>query len=273
MTLIIGKRSNLSSELFRRIPNCVLISTSDVENNLDMIEKYCKEDTVNIIFNNFQASTHLNDCTNFEMYITKSILNTSRLLTFFLEKKIKLNKIIYTSSSSVYGNNKFCTESDQVKPMNLQGSLKVANEELIKSFCITYNINYTIVRLFNMFGGSDSFSIISKIKDAYLNDKVLTTINNGTAIRDYVYVGDVANVYKILINEINIPNILNIASGNGKRVVDILQNLENNGVILKLNNIMKDEISASIADITELAKIINIDDFIEVKSYLLNECK
>ena len=118
MTLIIGKRSNLSKEIFKKCNDCILISSSDIEQNLDTILQYCKDSYINIIFNNFQFSAFLNDNTNFNEYIVKSLLNTSKMLTFLVNKNIKINKIIYTSNSSVYGNNKFCSEQNPVKPMN-----------------------------------------------------------------------------------------------------------------------------------------------------------
>lgn len=272
MTLIIGKRSNLSKKIFEIFDNSILISSSEIENNLDSILKYCKSDGVNIILNNFQASVLLNDNGDFNDYITKSILNTSRILSFLINNNIIINKLIYTSSSSVYGNNKFCSENDQVKPMNLQGALKIANEELIKRICIKHEINYTITRVFNMYGGEDKFSVISKIKDSCLKNKELNIINGGRAIRDYIYIDDVINVYKVLIDRtIKSPSILNIASGNGNMVIDLIQNLKSKDIIIKTNNIKRDEIKASVADVTLLNGIIDIRNFSNVKNFLFNE--
>ncbi|WP_372998874.1 NAD-dependent epimerase/dehydratase family protein [Sulfurimonas sp.] len=274
MTLIIGKRSNLSNKISEQFNDCVLISSSEIENNLDSLLKYCQDNRVNVILNNFQASTFLNDNQDFDNYITKSILNTSRILSFFISNNIIINKLIYTSSSSVYGNNKFCSENDQVKPMNLQGALKVSNEELIKRICKEYKINYTIARVFNMYGGDDKFSIINKIKNCYLSNKALNIINGGKAIRDYIYIDDVVNVYKNLIYTVdNLPNILNIANGNGRRVIDFLSILKSAGIVLEINNIQNDEISVSIADITLLNEIIDINNFTDVETFLINELK
>ncbi|MEA2018499.1 MAG: NAD-dependent epimerase/dehydratase family protein [Campylobacterota bacterium] len=272
MTLIIGKRSNLSKELFKKIELCVLISSDDIENNIDILLKYSQENPVNIVLNNFQVSTQLNDTKDFNNYIVKSILNTSRVLTYLIDNNININKVIYTSSSSVYGNNKFCSEDDQVKPMNLQGSLKVSNEELVRKICTTHHINFTIVRLFNMYGGDDNFSIFSKIKKAYLNNEVLNIINDGISVRDYIHIDDVVRVYlKLIEGKSDTPHILNIASGNGKKLVDILHTLDNNGINIGIKNIQRDEISASIADITELVKVIKIETFKDINNVLLHE--
>ncbi|MCW8895349.1 NAD(P)-dependent oxidoreductase [Sulfurimonas sp.] len=272
MTLIIGKRSNLSKKIFEQFDDCVLISSSEIDNNLESILKYCNSGVVNIILNNFQASVLLNDDNDFDDYIIKSLLNTSRILSFLINNNIVINKLIYTSSSSVYGNNKFCSENDQVKPMSLQAALKISNEELIKRICAKNQINYTIARVFNMYGGDDKFSVISKIKDSCLNKKTLNIINGGRAIRDYINIDDVVYIYKVLIyNRTKYPTILNVASGNGKRVIDIINSLKSRGVVMDINNIQRDEIKASVADVTLLGEIVDTEKLLDVKNFLFNK--
>ena len=271
LTFIIGKRSNLSNKLYKSLKNSILVSSEDIENNIELIFT-SSQDKINIIFNNFQVSTLLNKNESYDEYIIKTILNTSRVLAHIQTNKIQIDKIIYTSSSSVYGDNGYCTEEDSVHPISLQASLKVANEELIKRFCNVNSIKFTIIRLFNMYGGDDNFSIVSKIKDAYVNNTNLNVINNGNAVRDYIYIEDVVKIYIKLLDEIdNIPNILNVAKGDGQRLVDILDTLDKQGIKIKTNNLIKDEILTSIANITKLNSIIDTTTFRDVEKYLLEE--
>ena len=118
-TIIIGKRSNLSKKLFNVLDNCILVPTSDIENNISSLIQLVGNDEINLVLNNFQTSTHLYDNTNFVDYINKAILNTAKVLKFLIENNIIIKKLIYTSSSSVYGNNKFCSESDDGTPLAL----------------------------------------------------------------------------------------------------------------------------------------------------------
>lgn len=272
MNLIIGKRSNLSQKLSQQIANCILISSDSIDIELsDIINKV--REPINLIFNNFQNSILLGEHSRLDKYIENSIAVTSKILTMLSEGNVSVLKIIYTSSSSVYGNNKFCSETDHPMPTSLQASLKVANEELIKRFCSAYNIKYTITRIFNMYGGNDHFSVISKIKNSYFNHEALEIINNGTGIRDYVYIDDVVEIYNIILSLNEAPKILNIASGNGRRVVDFLNILDRNKIRIKTTNKEKDEIKASIADVSLLSKFKNIQDFVNVEDYLLKELK
>lgn len=270
MVLIIGKRANLSKSLSKYLPNSVLISSSEIETELfDILDN--AQENVKVIFNNFQASFLLNEYCNMENYINNSIVSTVKVLSILEKSKVIIDKIIYTSSSSVYGNNKFCSEIDPVKPMNLQASLKIANEELIKRFCEYRKIDYTITRIFNMYGGDDRFSIISKIKDAYVSNKSINIINEGNSIRDYVYIDDVVNVYLKLLKVKKLPKKLNIATGKGKRVSDILNFLKLNELKIKTVNITKDELYASIADTNLLNKIIDTSTFTDINDFLIKD--
>ncbi len=130
-TVIIGKNSNLSNYLTQNIKNSVSFSSRELLTNESILEKY-KYQKINLVFNNFQPATKLNILENTEFYINNSILITAKVLDCF--KNTEINKIIYASSSSVYGNNILCNENDELKPMNLHASLKVANKNYINLF-------------------------------------------------------------------------------------------------------------------------------------------
>ncbi len=68
LNIIVGKGSNLSKELAKNLDNSILISSLKVEDELQALDI---DESINIIFNNFQVSTKLNDL----VLIQKSILN------------------------------------------------------------------------------------------------------------------------------------------------------------------------------------------------------
>lgn len=270
VTILLGRRSNLSRKLYANISGAVLISTGDFKQTVVR----CMRDNTqefNIIFNNFQSSVDLYSDINYSKYIENTIHSTANILDVIASLNIKVNKLIYSSSSSVYGNNKFCSELDQVQPMSLQASLKIANEELIKRFCFSRSINFTIARIFNMYGGDDSFSVISKIKKAYQENDLLSIVNDGHGIRDYIHIDDVVNAYKTLLSTDKHYPVVNIALGQGNRISEILNFLKNHHISVKTQNITRDEIKASIADVTLLSELIDTDKFINVHEYLLDE--
>lgn len=269
-TLIIGKSSNLSNKLMHLIEDAVLLSTRSICNEEISWENYQSEE-LNIIFNNFQKATMLNDLSSPVNYIEYSILATAIVLEN-LAKNQNINKIIYTSSSSVYGNNILCKESDDIKPINLHASLKASNERLVEQFCKQNNIDYTIARVFNMYGGEDEFSIVSKIINSCINNEVLNIANHGSAIRDFIYIDDVAKIYKNILTIKNLP-ILNIGSGEGVSIKNIIDYLKLNNINIKTTNISRSEIKMSTADNDLLLKSIKTDDFTKMEDYILKTIK
>lgn len=252
--------------LSKKIHNCILISSRELSVNIDLLLGF-KNKKINIIFNNFQTALQLNETANLDQYIENAIGITSRVLEYFQQTNIK--KIIYTSSSSVYGNNIFCNESDEVKPLSLHAALKVSNEKLIEKYCTNRNIDYTIARIFNMYGEEDSFSIISKIITAHKNNTILSIVNNGNAIRDFIHINDVVEAYTQLLTLKNTA-ILNIGTGSGNSIKNILIFLKNHHIDLKVQNIVKEELKTSTADNTLLMRKLKINTFIDVENYLLS---
>ncbi|MDC3262029.1 NAD(P)-dependent oxidoreductase [Candidatus Pseudothioglobus singularis] len=268
--IIIGKRSNLSKAIHNTLPNSILISIHDVLNNQDVFTKF-NGSRLLIIFNNFQKSTKLGNLQDPINYINNTILSTAIILSKL--KNYKVDKVIYTSSASVYGDNNYCKESDILQPSSLPASLKVSNENLVSEFCKSNNIDYTIARIFNMYGGNDNFSIISKIISAVKGKNELSLINNGSSIRDYIHIQDVVSMYIKILEEINIP-VVNIASGNGISVRSILDFLANKGIKIETKNLNRNEIKASTACIEKKKRALGDNKtLINVEEYILSKVK
>lgn len=268
LNVIIGKHSNLSRQLEKRLESTVLLSTLNVQKELNTI-KYHTYSKINMIFNQFQMSSKLYILDNPVEYINRSIKSTAEVLEFIKINSLKINKIIYTSSSSVYGNNISCSETDCTQPLSLHASLKVSNEQLIQKFCVDNNIDYTITRIFNMYGSDDNFSIISKIISIYKNNDILTLINRGEAIRDFIHIDDVVNSYINMLTTANIP-IINIGTAEGKSILYILDYLRDNNILLKTSEIKKDELKVSISKNDLLLNLLGDNyTFKKVEEYIL----
>lgn len=268
-TLIIGQNTNLTQELLAKLPDSHAFSSRKLSENIELLAPYTNQ-MINLIFNNFQTATQLNNSEHIASYIENSIHITAKVLEYF--NKTSISKIIYTSSSSVYGNNIFCDEQDEVKPLNLHASLKVSNEKLIERYAKNRQIDYTIARIFNMFGGNDTFSIIYKILTAYTKNEPLTIINNGNAIRDFIHIDSVVNVYQRLLTTPNIP-IVNIGSGKGTSIRNILDFLKNHQIELQTQNISRDELKISTANNAIMLELLDNKTTIDVENYLLERLK
>ena len=269
MTIVIGKDSNLSNHLIGKLNNSTVVSSRDIMSDVNVLSKY-KDQEINLIFNNFQPAIKLNEMVNAEEYTMNCIGVTSKILNYCLTGNIKMNKIIYSSTAAVYGDNKCSVETDELKPSSLHASLKASNEKLIEKFCVDNKIDYTIVRLFNMYGGNDEFSIISKILLAIRKNNELTIINNGNSIRDFIHVQDVADIYVKLIDIKNVK-VLNIGTGIGKSVKNIIKSCKKYNANISTKNIFLNEIKTSTANIEILSKLLNKKSFIQIEDYIKQE--
>lgn len=268
LLLIIGKNSNLTRLIEKNCCNTVSFSSQEMLANVNILNQY-KDDRVVILFNNFQTAKYLNCIDNIEEYVNRSITVTAKVLDF-LKNFTNIQKIMYTSSSSVYGDNECCSEDDVPHPISLQASLKLSNEFFIKQYCKNKSIDYTIIRIFNMYGENDNFSIVSKIINAIKNNETLSLINNGSGIRDFIHIGDVVSIIIKLLTIESVP-ILNIGTGNKKSVRDVIDYLSSKNINVCIKNIKNDnEIKISIANINKLRNIFK-NDFINVEEYILKE--
>ena len=265
--LILGKKSYLSEKLHESFKDSKLYSLDD--KNLKNIEFKNRI----IIINSFYSTLHLEKLNNYELFYKKSIYDLSKFLDLISKKKVK--KIIYTSSSSIYNS---INENDLADDRNrkIYSSTKYAAENLIKNFCSTNSINFCILRLFNLYGEKEKFSIISKIIDAYKNkNKTLTLINKGNSIRDFIHIKDVIKIYNFLINK-NENQIIDVGKGYGIKIKDIISQLGENNFNIKIKNKNEDNFSISKSNYkflsnekleNFLSRRLNIKNKINIKKY------
>lgn len=266
--IIFGKRSNLSVALHKHLENSITVSREEYFNKTFDLQSFQNVNNLKIIINAFYPSRLLNDFSDPKEYITDSIYLLSSIFSDIKSLNMKnIDKIIYTSSAAVYGNNPKCKESDLLMPQNLYGSLKLSSEKLIESCCETLGIKYTIARIFNMYGGKDLFSIIGKMIRAALDETVIKIANHGDAVRDFVHIDDVVAIYIKLLNDTNVKHI-NIANGRGVSIKSIMDTIESSGFLLHKEYIERKEIDTSIACIDSLSQLIDVSQFKHVDAYV-----
>ena len=203
------------------------------------------------IINNYQINSiihlaaHLNVNEaekNKKKYHKNNIKGTLNLINAC--KNSKVRNIIFSSSCSVYGSVRGpVNERKKPNPQGYYAYTKYKGEELIKKFSKKYNYKYGILRYFNIAGASSSGKI-GEIETSYghlikniaiQSQKKKPTVSiygndyrtkDGTCIRDYMHVSDLADVHIKTLKYINKRSkslILNCGYGKGYSVLDILK--------------------------------------------------
>jgi hypothetical protein len=128
------------------------------------------------------------------------------------------------------------------------------HDDLIRALaCADRGLDCTVVRLFNLYGGQDQFSMVARILAAVRRQKALVLINDGNAVRDFVHLDDVLACYRRLLGLRGLPTI-NIATGKGTLVRNIVDAVRLRGHRLNTTSVLSDEIRISTADVSRLSR-------------------
>ena len=260
-TIIIGKRSFLSKNLKKKIPNSDIYSLNDF---ITLNKNNKIKGNFNIIINSFYPSANISKITSYEEFTKLSSLELARLLDNLSKRKLK--KILYTSSASVYGS---LNSDDEIDYFNrtLYASSKILCENLIKNYCQKNKIKYTICRVFNLYGDGEIFSVISRIIKNHSLKKQIIINNKGTSVRDYIHVNDVCKIYqKILSNKF--VGTLDVGTGVGIKISDIINYIEKKNLKLKYTSNDITEIQQSIANNDIIKNTFKFTKFFKLENFL-----
>ena len=158
--------------------------------------------------------------------------------------KYNLKKIILSSTASVYGNPKnfHVTEESELKPLNPYAKTKLKLENYLIDKSKINDINYIILRYFNVAGADEKLrsGLISKHSSHLIKiasevavgkrDEIIINgddydTKDGTPIRDYIHVSDLANIHLVSAKHLidnNQSNIFNCGYGKGFSVKEVI---------------------------------------------------
>jgi len=194
----------------------------------------------------FLGSTSVSESvTNPSLYYKNNLINTITLLDKLVSLDIK--SFVYSSSAAVYGDPgmKMVKESDECKPISSYGGSKLMMEQVLKDYHRAYGISSVGLRYFNAAGADPEGEIGELRKEethiiplAIKASRQLKTFkifgdkyetNDGTCVRDYVHVMDLADAHiKALTytTENNCAEVFNLGSGapcSNKELLDTVQ--------------------------------------------------
>jgi len=210
-------------------------------------------------------------------YYKNNVLGTQKILIAC--KGTKVSNFIFSSTAAVYKDGLYkVSENSKLKPKSVYGKTKLKAEKIIKNFCSKEKINYGILRYFNIAGASPTgkIGLINKSDHLFKNFsreifkkkpflKIYGTnydTIDGTCIRDFIHVSDIAEIhFKILerISKLKKSIILNCGYSKGTSVLEVAKEFERQSLkkidILKLPR-RKGDLGKIIASNDRLNKFI-----------------
>ena len=210
-------------------------------------------------------------------YNDVNVNGTLKLLMKAKEHKVK--RLVYASSSSVYGErDKFPErENDSANPISPYATTKLMGEYYCRLFSNSFGLETVSLRYFNVFGPKQSLDnqyavVIPKFITCILNNESPPVHGDGLQERDFTYIANVieANLKAATID--GIPGeVINVACGTSTSVlsiVDMINKILGKNIKSVFEPIRLGDVRKTLADITRLKTKLGIKDFIQFKEGL-----
>lgn len=162
-----------------------------------------------------------------------NIMGTLNVLVAARDQRVK--KVVYSSSSSVYGNQPGkppFAESLKTNPISPYGLQKFVGEEYVRLFASLYNLAGVSLRYFNVYGPfqkSDGAyaSVVVKFLEQKKNGQKLTVCGDGLYMRDFTFVSDVVNANILAMENTKLTQgvSVNVGYGGSSSVLDLARTI------------------------------------------------
>ena len=208
---------------------------------------------------------------NPESYVQNNIIGFFNILEIC--KSFKIEKLIFASSSSVYGNShkeKF-SEDDMVDdPLNLYAASKKSNELMSYAYSNLYKIPCVGLRFFTVYGpwGRPDMAYFKFTKNI-TEDIPIDVYGNGNMYRDFTYIDDIIDgIFKLIntsnqelfLNKNNSYELFNIGNDNPinlKYFISIIEECLGKSAKMNFLKMQPGEVERTSADLTKLKNTIN----------------
>ncbi|MDH4210743.1 MAG: NAD-dependent epimerase/dehydratase family protein [candidate division WOR-3 bacterium] len=231
---------------------------------------------VDIVFHEAaQAGVRASWGSSFRIYTENNVRATQCLLE--AAKETELNKFIYASSSSIYGDAESYPTDEDTKPMPISpyGVTKLAGEHLCYLYYKNYGVPTASLRYFTVYGPRQRPDMaFNKFIRAILSDEEITIYGDGEQTRDFTYIDDIIDANISAMDAQVIGHVFNIGGGSRITVNDTIRILEKvTGKKAKIKYIekQKGDVRHTGADISKAAELLGYKPAYDLEKGIANE--
>jgi len=207
-----------------------------------------------------------------------NIDGTLNLLIASHEAHVK--KVVYASSSSVYGNSIKMPkqEDDPINPISPYALTKFVGERYCQLFTKFYKLPTLCLRYFNVFGpkqdpDSQYSAVIPLFIKKIIKDEQPTIYGDGEQSRDFTYVDNVVHANILAMHSDISGEIINIACGKKTSLNDLLKHINQSlrkNIKAIYENARSGDVKHSLADISKAKKLIDYNPLVDTKKGIEN---
>ena len=155
-----------------------------------------------------------------------NVIGTQKMLELARQKN---SKFVYVSTNHVYGipKNLPINEKHPTNPLSIYAASKLGGEICCQAYAKIYGMDITILRLYSVYGPkSPGHLVIARILDQ-LKTKRIIKLGNMYPKRDFVYVTDVVNAIKLVLEKNSGFNVYNVGSEKSHSISEICKIIKN----------------------------------------------
>ncbi len=196
-------------------------------------------------------------------YVRSNIEGTINILEAMRKNNVK--KIVFASSSSVYGNckaEKFTEDLKVTEPISPYAATKSACEQFLYTYSKLYDMQALCLRFFTVYGPRQRPDLaIRKFIELIEQDKPIPVYGDGTTMRDYTYIDDIVNGIMSAIDYDKTPyEIINLGGGSPVTLNVMIATIEKVlGKKAKIERLpmQPGDVDKTVADITKARLLLN----------------
>jgi UDP-glucose 4-epimerase len=150
-------------------------------------------------------------------YTQENIDGLLRVIDLVIERKIP--RVVFASSSTVYGNNEAAAlnELQLPAPMSVYANTKLFGEHLLRMYGAMHGFNHCSLRFFNVYGPRQAVdhayaNVTCKFSHAAAKGLPISLYGDGEQSRDFVYVDDVVSAILLALNKTE-SDVYNVGTG------------------------------------------------------------
>jgi len=232
----------------------------------DVLPQLFKKHTFDMVCNLAAQGGVRYSIENPEAYIDSNVTGFLNILECCLHHNIK--RLVYASSSSVYGNSDdipFEETANVDTPISLYAATKKSNELMAHTYSHLYKFETIGLRFFTVYGpwGRPDMAMFL-FTDAIINNKPIKVFNTGNLSRDFTYIDDIVDgVVNTLTKDSknsSLYKLYNIGNGRPVQLLDFIESLEkvlDISAIKKMLPMQAGDVHQTFADTTSLERDYN----------------
>ncbi len=233
---------NLSTGFVQSVDKRAIFYENDIA-DIDFVVEVCQKEKVDSIIH-FAAYSLVGESVSEPLkYYENNLCKTRNLVEAMHKARVK--KIVFSSSAATYGEPRSIPilETDPTEPTNPYGETKLAMEKLFKWASLAHGIEFVSLRYFNACGADISGNIgEAHVPESHIIPLILQVANgqreaihifggdydtlDGTCIRDYIHVTDLADAHILALEYLNKGGknaIFNLGNGLGFSVREVIE--------------------------------------------------